>query len=402
MNEVNFFVAGDIAAIHSEQLRKMEGKVKQASIETTESFSSTLSRNLLDSLFALSKPENGNMDLVGTGSDELLLEDMVQQMDEILSLQLSILNEVQELESKPNRSINTDGIPDGYYELLEDVMAMVNVLTTLDNTTQGETREAFESFARLSERVLMFMKGFLQTKEEKTDQFVLPMKEHKNLKELMSMIETRLGKLLSFEVTQGQNSTSVTENSPKRPAYASIPEAVLQNGPVTMNLLQLPKQTTIQWTIDTTTNEAAREQLLQKLEGILAKTSSRLVNGNQSITIRLAPEHLGTLHIKLQETQHGLMAKLIVHSKAAASLLESGLSNLKQALVHSNVNMEKLEIVYQDQEQKFTQQNKDNNEDSSHTRHFSKKDSNDGDNNQSFEDVLLEELEIKNAVGDGE
>lgn len=402
MNEVNFFVAGDIAAIHSEQVTKMEGKVKKASIETTDSFSSTLSRNLLDSLLALSKLENENMDLEGTISDELLLGDMVQQMDEILSLQLTILNEIQEFEDNSNRTIHTDGIPDGYYELLEEVMVMVNVLTTLNHSTQSETREALESFSRLSERVLLFMKGFLQTKEEKTNQFALPLKEHKNLKELMSMIENKLGKLLSLEVTQRQNTTSVTEKSPKRPAYASIPEAVLQNGPVTMNLLQLPKQTTIQWTIDTTTNEAAREQLLQKLEGILAKTSSRLVNGNQSIIIRLAPEHLGTLHIKLQETQQGLMAKLIVHSKTAASLLESGMSNLKQALIQSNVNMEKLEIVFQDQEQKFTQQNKDNNEDSSHPRNFSKKDSNDGADNQSFEDVLLEELEINNAVGDRE
>lgn len=401
MNEVNFFVAGDIAAIHSEQLTKTEGKVKQASIETTESFSSTLSRNLLDSLFALSKPDNGNMDLVGTVSDELLLDDMVQQMDEILSLQLLILNEVKEMENNPNRSTNPEGIPDGYYELLEDVMAMVNVLTTLKHPTQGETREAFESFARLSERVMMFMKGYLQVKGETADQPALPMKEQKNLKELMSMIETRLNKLLPHEVAQKQNAKFVTENSPRRADYASMPEAVLQNGPVTMNLLQLPKQATIQWTIDTTTNEAAREQLLHKLEGILAKTSSRLIGGNQSITIRLAPEHLGTLHIKLQETQQGLLAKLIVHSKGAASLLESGLSNLKQALIQSNVNMEKLEIVFQEQEQKFTQQNKDNNDDSPNPRHFSKKESNDGDNNQSFEDVLLEELEIK-TVGGGE
>nr|WP_277350534.1 flagellar hook-length control protein FliK [Bacillus sp. RO2] len=159
-------------------------------------------------------------------------------------------------------------------------------------------------------------------------------------------------------------------------------------------MLQQPKQATIQWVVDTTTNEVAREQLIQKLEGILSKTTTKLVNGNQSMTIRLAPEHLGTLHIKLQETQNGLVTKLIVHSKSAASLLESGMTNLKQTLAQTNASIDRIEVVFLDHDQKLTQQHKGTNEENAQAKQSFKQDKQQDDSDQSFEDVLLEELEI--------
>ncbi len=400
---MNFFVTGDIAAAHSGQTTKAEGKGKpeQFSKEAVESFGSALSKSLLASLLATSSPENGKVGLE-TSNDEEILEGLNQEMDELLSMQLSMLNEVQEMENNPSISSQTEDIPEGYYDLLEDVMDMMNVLTTLKQSTQGEGEKMIESFTRLSEKVMMFMKGYLEAKEEKAEGAPVSVKEQSNLKELMSMIETRLGKLLLPESARTQVSPLAKDAPSKHATFVPVSENVFQSGPVTMNLLQLPKQATIQWVIDTTSHEAAREQLLQKLEGILAKTQTRFVNGNQSMTIRLAPEHLGTLHIKLQETQHGLVAKLIVHSKAASSLLESGLINLKQTLAQSNVNIEKLEVIFQDQEQKFTQQHKGTGDDESHPKHSSKNETNDEDNTSSFEDVLLEELEIRKAVGDGE
>lgn len=402
MNEVNFLITGDIAAIHSGQTTKPAGTMDKVSQETTESFSSALSKSLLTSLLAISNPENGNLEMSQTANNEETLEDMLYQMDEILSLHLTMLNVMQELESDSSVSSHSELIPDGYYELLEDVMVMMNLLPTLSQTPQKDTEKLMESFTRLSDRVMVFMKTYLESKGDKAEQASVVVKDHKNLKELMSLIETKFFKLPPLESVGTSSPSAVIDTTTKRINYVPVADALLQNGPVTMNLLQLPKQTTIQWVLDTTTNEVAREQLLQKLEGILAKTQSRFVNGNQSMTIRLAPEHLGTLHIKLQETQHGFVAKLIVHSKAAASLLESGLTNLKQALAQTNVNMEKLEVVFQDHEQKFTQQHKGNNDDASHPKHFFNKDQNDEDNHQSFEEVLLEELEIKKAVGDEE
>ena len=402
MNEVNFLVMPDTASIHSGKTAKIQGKPEQVSKDTPESISNTLFKSLLTSFFETPLEKNGNEVLAEVANLDKSFGEILPKMDEVLSLLLLGLNEMREPENNLGSSQDLEEMPEDYFGILEDVMSMIQLLTTLNPTPQKESQEVLESFSRLSERVLMFIKGYFE-KDSKRGEPALPtVKVNAELKELIKMIETRLDKLLPLERNAVTSSLQVTDSVPVRSTTITVPEVVFPNGAVSMNQLQLPKQTTIQWVIDTTSNEAAREQLLSKLEGILAKTQARYVNGNQTMTIRLAPEHLGTLHIKLQETQHGFVAKLIVHSKSAASLLESGMTNLKQALAQSNVNMEKLEVVFQEQEQKFTQQHKGTNDGESHSKHFSKRDSNDEDDKHSFEEVLLEELEIKKAEGDGE
>ncbi|KMJ58641.1 hypothetical protein AB685_12250 [Bacillus sp. LL01] len=390
MKKVNFFVTGEAHVSHAGQVMKTDGNGKKDQIpqETSESFRSALSNSLV-ALLSLHSQEK-----VGSAEGEAMsivhsVETQLQEMDEILSMQLSMLNDLQEMEE----------LPEGYYGLLEDVMAMVTLLADFTQPVQEKTEQLIKPFQQLSERVMVFMQAYFGEKENRVEK-PLANKEHSNLnlKELMSMIEKKLEKMIPVEHTR----TNLNMENGTTRLSVNVPaiEPVLHNGPVTMNMLQLPKQATIQWVIDTTSNEAAREQLMQKLEGILAKTSARLVNGNQSMTIRLAPEHLGTLHIKLQETQHGLVTKLIVHSKAAASLLESGLGALKQTLVQANVNMDKIEVVFQDQDQKFTQQHKGTNEEDGHPEQSFKQYKNNEDDKQSFEDVLLEEMEINSTVGE--
>lgn len=393
MKEVNFFVTGEASAsVGTSKKMSLDGVKKSEQLTESESgsFRSILSESLLSAMLSLSQP---NSEMVE--EENVAVEKLMEELDDIMTLQLTMLNELQEWQNMQTDSSDNKELPEEYFHLLEDVMAMISLLSNLDGNMQGKVdKQLIQPFTQLSERVMMFMKSYITTVDEKVDLQQPTTKEQSNIKDLVKAIDIKMGKVEQLvRATQIPNQSSTSNSPSTKTAFVPNNETFLQNGPVTMNLLQQPKQTTVQWVVDTTTNEVAREQLMQKLEGILSKTTTRLVNGNQSMTIRLAPEHLGTLHIKLQETPNGLVTKLVVHSKSAASLLESGIANLKQTLVQANANVDKIEVVFLDQEQKFTQQHKGTNEENAQAKQSFKQDKQQDDSDQSFEDVLLEELE---------
>ncbi|MGD6871586.1 flagellar hook-length control protein FliK [Sutcliffiella horikoshii] len=395
---MNFFVTGEASAtVGSSKNMKIDGvkKSEQLTESMSDSFRSILSESLLSAMLSLSQSDSEMV-----GEDNAAVEKLMKEMDDIITLQLAMLNELQEWQNMQTDSNENKELPEEYFHLLEDVMAMMSLFSNFDGNIQGKVdKQLIQPFTQLSERVMIFMKSYSTPMDEKSD-LKMPTKEQSNIQDLLKAIDSKMGKVEQMVRAATPTFPSPTSDSSSLKTAFMPSESLLQNGPVTMNLLQQPKQTTIQWVVDTTSNEVAREQLMQKLEGILSKTTTRLVNGNQSMTIRLAPDHLGTLHIKLQETENGLVTKLIVHSKSAASLLESGIANLKQTLTQANANMDKIEIVFLDQEQKFTQQHKGTNEENSQAKQSFKQNKQQDDSNQTFEDVLLEELEIKIPEGE--
>ncbi|ART76348.1 hypothetical protein B4U37_09980 [Sutcliffiella horikoshii] len=397
MKEVNFFVTGEASAsVGSSKKMSPDGmkKSEQLTESVSDSFRSILSESLLSAMLSLSQSDSEMV-----GEDNAAVEKLMKEMDDITTLQLAILNELQEWQNMQTDSNENKELPEEYFHLLEDVMAMMSLLSNFDGNIQGKVdKKLIQPFTQLSDRVMIFMKSYITPMDEKSD-LQMSTKEQSNIQDLLKAIDSKMGKVEQMVRAATPTFPPTSDSSSLKTAFMPS-ESLLQNGPVTMNLLQQPKQTTIQWVVDTTSNEVAREQLMQKLEGILSKTTTRLVNGNQSMTIRLAPDHLGTLHIKLQETENGLVTKLIVHSKSAASLLESGIANLKQTLAQANANMDKIEIVFLDQEQKFTQQHKGTNEENSQAKQSFKQNKQQDDSNQTFEDVLLEELEIKIPEGE--
>ena len=402
MKKVNFFVTGEgSATVGSVKRINVDGAKKPEALtqKGPDSFHSVLSESLLSALISFTYPTAPTSEIEEGHIPDM--EIVLEGMDEILTLQLAMLNELQEWKNMQADSAAPEELPEEYFRLLEDVMAMMSLISNLEGNLPGKLdKQEIQSFTQLSERVMKFMKSYVPTVEEKAETQIAN-KQQSNIQDLLRAVDFKMGKVEQMVRTANPTLYSPTSDSPStKTVFMPNNEAFLQNGPVTMNLLQQPKQTTIQWVVDTTSNEVAREQLMQKLEGILSKTTTKLVNGNQSMTIRLAPEHLGTLHIKLQETQNGLVTKLIVHSKSAAQLLEGGLTNLKQALSLTNVSMDKIEVVFLDQELKFTQQHKGTNEENAHPKQSSKQDKQPEDPNQSFEDLLIEELEIINPEGE--
>ncbi|CAG9619707.1 flagellar hook-length control protein FliK [Sutcliffiella rhizosphaerae] len=398
---MNFFVTGNIGTVRSGDTMQSEGKKTETNSfqEASRMFQSLLSANLLSR-------ESGEVDaksaLVFNEASHLpdVMEVMTKEMEELLFLQLSFLNNIQTLANE-NVENATELLSEDYYSALEDIILMMESITVNSAPIQQngsiDNQKLIEQYFNLSERVIQLMKNIVGKLEDnsKSDQKLA--KETSNLNELMTLIERKLDSQTLVE----RKPILAQQNTAPNPFHFSTTEAVfVENGSVQLSTLQQPKQATIQWTIDTSTSERAKEQLLQRLEGILGKSNIKFVNGNQTMTIRLNPDHLGTLHIKLQDSPQGLLAKLIVHSKSAASLLESTISNLKQNLALSNVNVDKLEVVFQGQEQRVFQQQNNPNDQPYQSKQSQSQDKKKDEEAKSFEDVFLEELEIKDVGED--
>ncbi|EZP78042.1 flagellar hook-length control protein [Parageobacillus genomosp. 1] len=91
--------------------------------------------------------------------------------------------------------------------------------------------------------------------------------------------------------------------------------------------------------------QKASESFLQRLANVFQSGRfTRFQNGNAQLVIRLYPEHLGTLTVKMVREQGGLTAKLIVSTDSAKALLDANLPQLYQILDTQHIAVEKWNV----------------------------------------------------------
>lgn len=92
----------------------------------------------------------------------------------------------------------------------------------------------------------------------------------------------------------------------------------------------------------------SEEQILNQLKHIMKQSKfSTLPNGTNQLMIRLNPAHLGSLTIKLSESNGEMMARIIASSATARDVIESNLNALRHVFTTQNINVEKFELAYQ-------------------------------------------------------
>ena len=94
-------------------------------------------------------------------------------------------------------------------------------------------------------------------------------------------------------------------------------------------------------------NKVSTEQLIQQFESILSKSQLLNTGGNQKLFIKLHPEHLGAIRVELIQKESALIAKFMTTTANAKDILESQLQSLKQAFSTQNIQIEKIEISQQ-------------------------------------------------------
>jgi hypothetical protein len=131
--------------------------------------------------------------------------------------------------------------------------------------------------------------------------------------------------------------------------------------------------------------------LIKQFESILSKSTFIKGNGQQKLFIKLYPEHLGTLRIELIQQENMMAAKILATTAKAKEMLENHLSHLKHSLAQQNIQIEKIEILhqYQDDVQPSFAKEQENFQDRGHHEQHSHKKEN---QSHDFQAVLDEEL----------
>jgi hypothetical protein len=89
------------------------------------------------------------------------------------------------------------------------------------------------------------------------------------------------------------------------------------------------------------------ENLLHPLL-VMAESAAKNLNGHRSIKLKLYPEELGTVEIRLETDSNGaLQAHLITETAEAKQVLSENLPQLHQQLQHAGWQVERLDVAYQ-------------------------------------------------------
>ena len=133
------------------------------------------------------------------------------------------------------------------------------------------------------------------------------------------------------------------------------------------------------------------DQLIQQFESILSKSQLMNAGGNQKLFIKLYPEHLGALRVELIQKESTLIAKFMTSTANAKDILESQIQSLKQAFSSQNIQIEKIEISQQlnQQERYFNRESQQQQEQRQQREQDKPKQEQDQTFTLSFEEELL-------------
>jgi flagellar hook-length control protein FliK len=120
---------------------------------------------------------------------------------------------------------------------------------------------------------------------------------------------------------------------------------LLTNGNIMMSKENIPVIVLDQTLSEQKANEAFLQQLTNMIQ---SGRFTRFKNGNAQFVIRLYPEHLGTLTVKIVREHGTLTAKLIASTDSAKELLDANLSQLYHVLSTENITVEKWNVLTQD------------------------------------------------------
>lgn len=162
------------------------------------------------------------------------------------------------------------------------------------------------------------------------------------------------------------------------------------NGKI-VSFQQMSKPNELTLTQSQSGNKVSTDQLIQQFESILSKSQLMTASGNQKLFIKLYPEHLGALRVELIQKESMLIAKFMTTTANAKDILESQIQSLKQAFSSQNIQIEKIEISQQlnQQERYFNRESQQQQEQRQQREQDKLKQEQDQTFTLSFEEELL-------------
>lgn len=96
---------------------------------------------------------------------------------------------------------------------------------------------------------------------------------------------------------------------------------------------------------ENTSANGSSEQLIRQFTSIIKSSKfTNLGNGQSQLVIRLHPEHLGTLTVKLVQENGQMMAKIIASSRSAKELMEANIQQMAHVIPAQHVTIEQFDV----------------------------------------------------------
>ncbi|GAE91627.1 flagellar hook-length control protein FliK [Gracilibacillus boraciitolerans JCM 21714] len=143
-----------------------------------------------------------------------------------------------------------------------------------------------------------------------------------------------------------------------------------------------------------TDQQLAQKQLMEQFQQAIQKSNfMKMTNGASQLMLRLQPEHLGDVMVKLTQVNGEMIVKMIVASQGAKELLEGNLNQLRHMFSPQQVVIERQENLTQTGQEKLSDENNDSLDENSQNQ----SDQHDGQQNDSeeqeqinFHDLLMD------------
>jgi Flagellar hook-length control protein FliK len=86
------------------------------------------------------------------------------------------------------------------------------------------------------------------------------------------------------------------------------------------------------------------QQFIRDFQNILMSSNLTSANGIQKLSIKLYPEHLGSVHVDIVKRGGEMIAKIVASSANARDVLENHVQQLRTAFATQNISVDKIEI----------------------------------------------------------
>ncbi|KIL50474.1 hypothetical protein KP77_18490 [Jeotgalibacillus alimentarius] len=322
--------------------------------------------------------------LNGLGQSEDIAEFMTE-MDKLfpeIKQLFTLFSEDELLEMTPQELISAAGISLEVTEELTDVTAeeMVQTISEMINTQfsprsqmndQQGSKETYQAMSSAQPqeiiKLLSLLKGLtlLQEKQPMQNQEVIKqqnsqlqqifgsiqkvfeaaVKEMKNHTPAEQKTEQKSPELLLLKSRTGIQFTQLISEKNQNADVTAKPEA-LKNDQQMINLQSLQLQSApVKWSLQPVKQPDSAQQLMEQFQNIMQKAKFGKVNGTEKLMIRLQPEHLGTLKIELLQKDGMMTARIIASTAVAKDMIDSQLHQLRQSFTSQQLQVEKIEIM---------------------------------------------------------
>ncbi|WP_138414829.1 flagellar hook-length control protein FliK [Aquibacillus sediminis] len=329
------------------------------------------------------------------------------------------------LEASSNQSIDQQTIAEQFSQLKEEAKALIKQFDTnsqLSRSEQMKLLKVMQQWISLEQASGQTTSNMIQqgsgsgSKEEQVWKQMLnvyqmrnDLQSHNKYQANSSLTGSDISKMLKAALARYSNQDAPIDNNAGKNTNEQSNNGnqfVLQNASTNgatpfadVNLTSMQQSKVEQFVVhaNQTSNSQAvsQEKLLNEIQSIIKSSKFLSNNGTNQLHLKLRPENLGDMMVKMMQVNGEMIVKITVNSQMAKDMLEGNMQQLRHMFSPQQVVVEKQDMTNlqqdtyqpekQDQHQSFNQSNQEDTQDDS------SKQQEDEQQEQSFRQILLNE-----------